>query len=261
MKNKKNYPGSFDDIIFENRNKEYGAYDLRKNYAKRGNVALSVSLFVVFVLVGLPLLSSYMKQNSYLRSIENDYSFEMSDINDRIDVPPVPPAPPAPIDLKQIKFNRPEIVDSLTDKNQMMDINETLFENAGKQSVDTTTRQDIVDVNVTDDLDDDKNYIPIDIEEQPSFLGGDAALFRYIVENVDYPEDARVNGIEGTVYVRFVVTKTGNIGETQIYKPADPILNEAALEVVKSLPKWSPGKKNGNPVNVWFIVPIKFKLN
>jgi len=261
MKNSKNFPESFDDIVFENRNKEYGAYDLRKKYAKRGNVALSIALFVVFVLVGLPLLSSYMKQNSNLRSIEFDKTIILSDFKDHVEAPPIPPAPPTPPDIKQIKFTRPVIVDSLTDKDEIMDINDNLLKNANNQPVDTTTHQDIVDTYVPDDLDINKNHEIIELTEMPLFPGGDAELFKYIVSNVDYPTQARENGIQGTVYIRFVVTKTGNIGETQVYKPADPILNKAALDVVKSLPKWTPGKKDGNPVNVWFIVPIKFQLN
>jgi periplasmic protein TonB len=71
---------------------------------------------------------------------------------------------------------------------------------------------------------------------------------------------AQEANIEGTVYIRFVVTKTGDVDNVTIARAVDPLLDQEALRVVKSIPKWTPGKNNGNPVKVWFIIPVKFKL-
>jgi protein TonB len=259
MKNIKKNTESLDDIIFENRNKEYGAYELRKHYSKRGNIALSIALFIVFVMVGLPLLSSYMKQNSFFNHLENSTTIELSTFEDIIDPPP-PPPPPIPIDTKEIKFRPPVIVDTLTNDDVVIDINDNLLSNINNIPVDTVTHRDLIMIDVKDDIGDNTNYEKFDITEQPMFPGGEDELLRYLTQHVDYPPLAQEYGIEGTVYIRFVVTKTGDIGETLVLKPADPILNDEAVKVVKSLPQWTPGKKNGNPVNVWFIVPIKFQL-
>jgi periplasmic protein TonB len=105
-----------------------------------------------------------------------------------------------------------------------------------------------------------KAYESFAIDEKPIFPGGDEGLTDYVTNHIIYPKESKKKGIQGTVYVRFVVTKTGAIGETDIMRTVDPLLEMEALRIVKSLPKWTPGKKNGNTVDVWFIIPIKFKL-
>jgi len=98
------------------------------------------------------------------------------------------------------------------------------------------------------------------IQEQPAFPGGEVELKRFIAENISYPQDAQENDIQGTVYVRFVVSSSGAIGDAQVLRSVHESLDKEALRVVKLLPKWTPGKQNGNPVSVWFVVPIKFTL-
>lgn len=99
------------------------------------------------------------------------------------------------------------------------------------------------------------------VDEMPEFPGGDAALRKYIVGVVKYPELAHENGIQGKVFVNFVVTKSGNIANAKIAKGVDPILDKEALRVINSLPVWKPGKQNGQAVNVSYTVPINFTLN
>ena len=95
----------------------------------------------------------------------------------------------------------------------------------------------------------------------PEFPGGNDALQYWIAKHVEYPALARENNIEGTVYLRFEVTKTGTIGKIEIQNTSiDMILQEASIEVIKKLPKFKPGIHNGQKVNVWFSIPIKFKL-
>ncbi len=98
------------------------------------------------------------------------------------------------------------------------------------------------------------------VEEMPEFPGGDLELRKYIGKNVDYPEIAQKNGIQGKVYVTFVVTKNGTIANCKIARGVDPSLNKEALRVVNSLPQWKPGKQRGQAVNVSYTVPINFVL-
>lgn len=100
-----------------------------------------------------------------------------------------------------------------------------------------------------------------DFVEQPAqFPGGEEALYKFIGDNLRYPVMAQENGIQGRVVVQFVVTKTGEVGEVRVVRSKDPDLDREAVRVVKSLPNFIPGKQNGRPVNVWFTLPITFKL-
>ena len=98
------------------------------------------------------------------------------------------------------------------------------------------------------------------VEQPPLFPGGDAALLKCIAENLRYPQLAIENNVQGRVTVMFVVTKTGQVGEVKVVRGKDPDLDKEAVRVVKSLPKFQPGKQNGQAVNVWYTVPIAFKL-
>jgi len=97
-------------------------------------------------------------------------------------------------------------------------------------------------------------------EQMPEFPGGIVALKQFIAENVDYPTEAQENEIEGTVYLRFVVTKSGKVGEVQLVRGVDQLLDNAAMAVVKKLPDFKPGMQGGRTVPVWYSVPIVFQL-
>ncbi|MCX6325303.1 MAG: energy transducer TonB [Bacteroidia bacterium] len=99
------------------------------------------------------------------------------------------------------------------------------------------------------------------VEEMPRFPGGDSALLAYISQNTKYPESAKANNIEGRVIVRFCVTDSGGIDRVSVLKGVDPELDAEAIRVVKSLPKWKPGKQGGKAVPVWYMVPISFGLS
>ena len=98
------------------------------------------------------------------------------------------------------------------------------------------------------------------VEQMPTFPGGESALMKYIVDHLKYPSAAQDQGIQGLVMLRFVVTGTGDVGEVQILKSLDPSCDREAVRVVKSLPKFVPGRQQGKPVNVWFQLPVRFQL-
>jgi protein TonB len=106
----------------------------------------------------------------------------------------------------------------------------------------------------------DENKVFTAVEQMPQFPGGESALYEYIGKNLRYPPMAAENNIQGRVTVQFVVTKTGSIGEVKVLRGKDPDLDKEAVRVVKSLPKFIPGKMNGQAVNVWYTLPISFKL-
>ncbi len=104
----------------------------------------------------------------------------------------------------------------------------------------------------------DKDAPFVVVEEMPVFPGGDAALLKYIGENAKYPEKAKANKIEGKVIVRFCVTDTGGVDRVSVLRSVDPELDNEAVRVVKTLPKFKPGRQGGKAVNVWYMVPITF---
>lgn len=99
------------------------------------------------------------------------------------------------------------------------------------------------------------------VEEMPEFPGGERALLKFIGQNIDYPEIAKENGVQGMVVVSFVISKLGKVENVAIARGVDPILDREALRVVNLLPNWKAGKQRGKAVNVSFSVPINFKLN
>lgn len=106
-----------------------------------------------------------------------------------------------------------------------------------------------------------KNDMVFDVVEvMPQFPGGQIAMLQYLMKNIKYPEQAVKEGIQGRVAVRFIVEKDGSISDVKPVLSVHPLLNKEAVRVVKSMPKWSPGKHNGKPVRVRFNLPVMFKL-
>lgn len=110
---------------------------------------------------------------------------------------------------------------------------------------------------VEDNSDDDKVYTAA--EQMPQFPGGSAKLMQYINEHIVYPEEAKEKDLQGHVIVQFVVTKDGKIGDVRISRGIDPIIDNEAIRVIKSLPDFIPGRSRGKCVNVWYTLPITFR--
>jgi periplasmic protein TonB len=105
-----------------------------------------------------------------------------------------------------------------------------------------------------------KDTIWVNVDEMPAYPGGDAVLLKYIAENTQYPKEAKTNGTEGKVIVKFCVTSKGNVTNLEVLKSVSPEIDAEALRVVSTLAKFEPGKVGGRPVSVWYMVPITFSL-
>lgn len=99
------------------------------------------------------------------------------------------------------------------------------------------------------------------VEVMPQFPGGQIAMLKYIMENIKYPKQIMEEGIQGRVTVSFIVEKDGRVSNVKLLRSVQPSLDKEAIRVVKSMPKWTPGKHNGKPVRVRFNLPVMFKLN
>ena len=107
-----------------------------------------------------------------------------------------------------------------------------------------------------------KNNMVYDVVEvMPQYPGGQIAMLKYIMENIKYPKQIMEEGIQGRVTVSFIVEKDGRVSNVRLLRSVQPLLDKEAVRVVKSMPKWSPGKQKGKPVRVRFNLPVMFKLN
>lgn len=160
--------------------------------------------------------------------------------------PPPPPPPPKVVEVLNIVDDDVEIEDELQ-------IEDT--------EADDATVIDVAPVVETKkEKEEDEAQVFFIVEDMPEFPGGELALRKYIANSIKYPVIAQENGIQGKVYVTFVVGKDGSVQDARIARGVDPSLDKEALRVVNTLPKWKPGKQRGKPVRVSYTVPINFVL-
>jgi protein TonB len=254
MKRKNEKVLEFDEIIFENRNKIYGAYDLRKRY--KTATSLSILGGVAFC-AALMIIISILAQNEVSAKPDKDiFVIIEPDSNlDPVKIKPPEPEKPAPEPI-QNRYVAPDVVEDSVKITDMMLTNDYAIDSVKNGVV--TDNDTVAYVPVSDKPVEPEPFIKV--EEMPLFPGGDAALLKYIAENLRYPAEAIENKIQGKVILRFVVTPEGSVDRIGILRGINTLLDEEAIRVVSSLPKWNPGKQNGKPVPVWFFVPVSFKI-
>lgn len=161
--------------------------------------------------------------------------------------PPPPPPPPQVVEVLKIVDNNVDILDDLS-----------MFDS----EADNETFIDVAPViqTVKEEKEEEEAQVFFIVEEMPEFPGGEAALRRFIANAIKYPQIAQENGIQGRVYIQFVVDRDGSVTQASVARGVDPSLDKEALRVVNSLPKWKPGMQRGKPVKVSYTVPINFQL-
>ncbi len=253
----KKIPG-FDDIVFEIRNKEYGAYTLRKNYDRNVIISIMIALFIMSAGVIAPYLNAKaVGDGSKGKVTEVLLVMEQIDEPDAAIVPPPPPPPPIQEVSQQVKYMPPVVVDSLRPEDQ----GQLLAAVEAQELIQDNQVIEVIPETSTEAVETNKTPEPfIFVEEMPEPQGGTAGLLRFIGENTIYPAIARENYIQGKVIVKFCVTARGGIDLVSVLKGVDPALDEEAIRVVKSLPAFRPGKQGGKPVPVWYTVPINFQI-
>ncbi len=271
---KSTQPRDMLDIIFQNRNKAYGAYQLRRSYNEYLMRGFFFGLAFLILLFLLPKLVKAVSGALAERPVEVE--IEMGAPPDlSTDVPPPPPPPPPtppPPTRTTVQFVPPIIKkDEEVQKDEpKKDIEELQEEKAdiGKADVkgnddappetfDNPKELEVVEpVKVVED----KVYETFDIQKMPSFPGGEAELQKFLRDNINYPAIARENNIQGTAALSFVVGKDGSISSVTILKEPGGGCGKEAVRVVNSMPKWTPGEANGNPVKVKFTLPVRFRL-
>ncbi|HOY31567.1 MAG TPA: TonB family protein [Bacteroidales bacterium] len=254
----KNLEKNLDDIIFEHRNKDYGAYALRKNYNKNMMSAIIIAIVIFLLGVSVPLLAGFFNNDKTVVSYVDPTVVLNTMTKDKIP----DKLPEIPVEKKRIPaFKAPVVID--TDVDVPDDLSDLIDHVQNTNPADTAG--DIVDIpdNTPDTkiIDEgDELKIHTFVEEWPEFPGGNEARVRFLSESIKYPKVAKESGIQGTVHLTFVVEKDGNISNVAILRGIGGGCDEEATRVIGSMPKWKPGRQNGKEVRVQFNMPISFKL-
>ncbi len=247
---------SFDDIVFEGRNKEYGAFYMRKKYNKYVFIAFLIAFFVVATAAVVPLIESYYNKERNARHLLKNVTMEMEKLEKEEPPPPPPPPPPPEAIQEQVKFKAPVVVDTVKEEVQLASTDE-IVANASNDAPPT----EIVVEEKKDKEVVEEEKIFISVEENATFQGGDINGFRtWVGEHVKFPESALEMGLEGKVIVQFVVNSKGLIEKVVVLRGVDPVLDQEVVKTIQSSPKWIPGKQGGKPVKQQFVIPVNFKL-
>ena len=248
---------SFNDIVFELRNKEYGAYKLRKKYNRNVLIGVLVGLIILGTAVITPHLYAKAMESKKARE-ERQVEMIMENLDQPTEqvAPPPPPPPPAEAQ-QQNRYVPPVVVDSVKpeDNVQLMTADQATVEVVNEEYIEAVEE---VREEVQEEEAEPEPFVVV--EEMPMFPGGDVELLKYIFEHTNYPEVAKENNIQGKVIVRFCVTAKGTVSQISVLKGVDPELDKEATRVVSTLPLFKPGKQGGKPVPVWYMVPITFTL-
>ncbi len=251
------------DILFDNRNKKYGSYELRKHYDNRAGKALLSVMTLCFALGGYALM--HKEETAAVLTAITTKPVEVSSIPINLPKPKIEQPPAATAAVKPTVANPiPKVVtdDKVTDPLKTVDDlkgkESGLVDAEGsKEGTVVATSKNTNTTGGSAETSTETNKILSYSEVLPSF---DGDMTKYMQQNLRYPALARENGIEGRVYIQFVVNEDGSVGNAVIKRGIGGGCNEEAIRVVMSMPKWKPGMQNGRPVKVYYTIPITFML-
>ena len=275
------YDPKWVEMVFAGKNKEYGAYQLRKGTSGR-NIKSLLILVIAAALVGGFLAWKVIEQKqaeeqqAYMEAMELAKLQQQAKKEEKKKEPVKPKIEPKkeiPVARETQKFTAPVIKkDELVKEENQVKQMDKLDE---KVAVGTENKEGVKDRTVEAVRSEIAVVAPPPppapkpevatkvfdvVEEMPSFPGGQGALMQYLASNIKYPVVAQENGVQGRVIVSFVVERDGSISDVKVARSVDPSLDREAQRVVKSMPKWKPGKQNGSAVRVKYTVPVVFRL-
>ena len=263
------------DLVFEGKNQAYGAYQLRKNTGVRNVKAL---LWVIAAIVAIFLLvwAKVAIENAMPKQTVNTADIELSKLAQKKEAK-VERKEPVKVEMEKVvekvkssvKFTAPEIKkddevkpeDEIKSQDDLSKTNTAIgtFDVKGNDEAEGEVLK-AKEVVVDEKPKEEETKVFDVVEQMPSFPGGDAELMKFLSSHIKYPVVAEENGIQGRVIATFVVERDGSISDVKVVKSVDPSLDKEAIRVLKSMPKWIPGKQNGSAVRVKYTVPVTFRL-
>jgi protein TonB len=249
------------EIVFEGRNKKYGAYELRKSNSKTSTKAFIIGAIVFAFLVSLPMLAKLIPDAS-----DDDASLDKKIVT--VKLPPkekpkenLPPPPPPPPKVDQVKFVKPVVAKAEEVVEEPPKIKEIVDKKLGAETIkgdpDAELTVEPVGNGPKDVVEEDNNiYNTAGIELKPDFPGGMEKFYKYVGKNYQVPEE---EGLKGKVFVSFVVEKDGSLTDIKVIRDIGYGTGKEAIRVLKSCPKWNPGEQNGKKVRVLYSLPISIQ--
>lgn len=251
------------DLVFDGKNKNYGAYKLRELSTKRHLIAFLCTVLLAAFLAFLPTLIETVtpkaKEQVQIAEVTQLIDLELEKQLEEQQLIREETAPPPPPLKETVQYVAPKIVDAeeVTDENELKSQDELLETKIQISILDQegTDDEDAVDIA---DLQQHQVVIEEKVEEQiyrgveqmPEFPGGEKELMKYLNDNIQYPVIAAENGIQGRVTLEFVVSETGAISDVKVIQKLDPSCDKEAMRVIQAMPKWIPGMQNGRAVKV-----------
>ena len=270
------------DLVFEGKNKDFGAYVIRTESTKRHNLAVLWALIGAVAVAALTF--GLMKANQYLEerrlaALQDQKTYIVDFTPETEEQQPeqqiIEPEEPEVLEdvLSSVKVTELQIVedDKVRPEDEILTQEEIEETNKAFGQTNVDNGQDerdkfqtaVIDVVVEKPVEKPKETVVQvfrSVEQMPQFPGGEAALMKYLQSHINYPPMAVENGVQGRVVVQFVVDKTGKVCEVVVVRNVDKDLDKEAVRVCKSLPKFTPGRQNGQAVAVWYTLPVTFKL-
>ena len=268
---------SWVDLVFEGKNQQYGAYQLRKNTGRRNIISL-LAVIAAAIVIWLIVIANAAIQNAIRESQSIDTDVELSKLAQKKETKVERKEEVKKVEVEQkvvekvkssVKFTAPEIKkddevkpeDEIKSQDDLSKTNTAIgtFDVKGNDEAEGEVLK-AKEVVVDEKPKEEETKVFDVVEQMPSFPGGDAELMKFLSTHIKYPVVAEENGIQGRVIATFVVERDGSISDVKVIKSVDPSLDKEAIRVLKSMPKWIPGKQNGSAVRVKYTVPVTFKL-
>ena len=274
------------DIVFEGKNKEFGAYTLRKDSPRRHTKAIVIVLGVLAALIIFLILAisgvfqpaeEDVNAQGDMVAVDVGTGEEEADEDEMVqEIPDMPEPEPEEVQQEDEttatqQLTELAIVDVVEKDKEMQDMDKILDDtrtlgNQDKEGIEDLSKQTIIETVVEKKPEPvvPKEEGPVNmamVEQKPSFPGGDSEMYKWLGSNINYPPAAAEEGVSGKVTVQFVVEKDGSITGVKVVRGKHPALDAEAVRVIKKMPKWTPGRNNGAPVRVIYMLPVTFKLN
>jgi len=263
------------DLVFEGKNHSYGAYQLRKETGKRNLMAILV-MFAIGVAIAAFVAIKGVVENAMKQDVAIEADVELAKLAEKKEAKVEKKEEPKieKVEVEKVKSSV-KFVPPVIKKDDEVKPEEEL--KSQEELNKTNTAIGAFDVKGNDEAagevlkakeviaqpeppKEEETKVFDVVEQMPSFPGGPSALMQYLSSNIKYPVVAEENGVQGRVVCTFVVERDGSITDVRVIKSVDPSLDKEAVRVVKSMPKWIPGKQNGSAVRVKYTVPVTFRL-
>lgn len=260
------------EVVFADKNKTYGAYQLRKSNGANTSKALIIGSIIFIVLFFSPkiysLIQGSMDQEDEQLKAQEVILAPPPPVDPK--TPPPPPVEPPPPKVDQVKMPPPIVKPDIEVRDEPPTVEKLKEADPGQRDIKGDPTADIVIAEPVGEgpkreaavaVDDNKVYDFVSIEKQPEFPGGISKFYGYLSKAIKYPPMARENNVQGKVFLSFVVEKDGKLTDITVTRGLGSGTDEEAIRVLKASPRWNPGIQNGKPVRVKYNINVNFTLN